>query len=119
MNNAKVTVTKEVAEAIESAKSIRSEEVIVSMSISKSFVGEQAVLNDVNPFTIAKILINGYTIEKSPEEKVREYYDTCRSNWHTADEIGDLGQAEYLNGQSSGVSIALDILGIKIEGVNA
>ena len=116
MTNAKVVVPKEVAEAIESAKSIRSEEVIVNMSIAKSFVGEQAILNSVNPYTIVKMLLNGYEVEKSPEEKVREYYGRKRQRRN-----GLLCgiEREHLEVSMHTVQETLDLLGIKIEGVNA
>lgn len=127
MNNAKVMVTKEVAEAIEELR----KDGISNFHIMR--LAYEAVVNPTyltirhwsfnggggSPDLLIQALVNGYTVEKSPEEKVREYYDRCRNNATIADYNGRSCQAEYLNAQSIGASITLDILGIKIEGVNA
>lgn len=127
MNNANVMVTKEVAEAIEELRG----EGMSDFNIMRHAHG--AVVSPTyltlkrwafedgggSPDLLMQALVNGYEVEKSPEEKVREYYDRCRDNARIADNNERYDQAEYLNSQAIGVSITLDILGIKIEGVNA
>lgn len=54
-------------------------------------------------------LVNGYTIEQTPEEKVREYYEDRRLS-----HAGSI--ADY---QADAVKETLNLLGIKIEGINA
>ncbi len=126
MTNEKVVVTKEVAEAIKELKAkygvygtlhhvhgaiTREPEMTVKRWVEES--------SGISYDTLAEILINGYEVEKSPEDKVREYYEKCRLNYIEADDKRLFSQAEYLNGQSTGISLTLEILGIKIEGVNA
>jgi Protein of unknown function (DUF1642) len=53
-------------------------------------------------------LVNGYEIEKSPEEKVREFFESCRQFDST-----------YYYGAKYGIITTLNILDIKIPGVNA
>ena len=64
-------------------------------------------------------LVNGYQVEKTPEEKVRDYYCTCEANWLSADERTNIAVAEHLSGQLLAINTTLDLLGIQIEGVNA
>lgn len=118
----KVTVSKEVAEAIEYLRNNIGYNFSDFMKVKTqggwTTTIESMSLNDVPIETLAKALIDGYEIEMSPEEKVREYYDRCRENARIADNNERYDQAEYLNAQALGTSITLDILGIKIEGIN-
>lgn len=127
MNNAKVTVTKEVAEAIGELR----KDGISNFHIMR--LAYEAVVNPTyltirhwsfnggggSPDLLIQALVNGYTVEKSPEEKVREYYDRCREKRGQAEMDDRSFAAEHLDGQAVGVSVTLDILGIKISGVNA
>lgn len=126
MNNAKVTVTKEVAEAIEVVKAkygiygalVQVEGAIYSepeITVKRWVTESDNMSYDI----LAEMLVNGYTVEKSPEEKVREYYDRCIENRRLARSGGRGYAEENHDGQAIGASITLDILGIKIEGVNA
>lgn len=76
----KVKVSKEVAEAIESAKSVYSEESIVNIAIKKSFVAEKEPLNNINPYIIVKMLLHGYEIEQTPEEIWDKRKEEARNN---------------------------------------
>lgn len=59
---------------------------------------------------IMKALINGYEVEQTPEDKVREQYETPR---HFHDKYNDT----YADVYRKGMKFALDTLNIKIEGV--
>lgn len=65
---------------------------------------------------IISSLVNGYEVEETPEDKVREAFQ------HALNEIKSLGdhpQVEHWKGMKSGIIITLGALNIKIEGVNA
>lgn len=124
--NAKVMVTKEVAEAIEVVKGkygiyealVQVEGAIYSepeMTIKRWVTVSDGMSYDI----LAEILVNGYTVEKTPEDKVREYYERCVANRKQAQDDGRGYVIEHFDGQAIGASITLDILGIKISGVNA
>lgn len=53
------------------------------------------------------------------EEKIREYYARCQTTATIAEYNGNEVRAQHYSGMAIGASITLDILGIKIEGVNA
>lgn len=129
MTNEKVVVTKEVAEAIEYLRNqyevykddsffIEAHAIHHSPHTEASWA-DCPILNEVSTEVFARAILNGYEVEKSPEEQVREYYDRCRTNSEIAYEQGEYRQSEYLNGQVNGISLTLQTLGIKIEGVNA
>lgn len=56
-----------------------------------------------HPHALMQALVNGYKVEKTPEEKVRELYRSGETTAHEA----------------KAIKSTLNILGIKIEGVNA
>src|SRR5690606_5663468 len=66
--------------------------------------GEQA---PANPDMLMSALINGYEVEKTPEERLREYYE----------EFSGFPD-DYEAGVLEGVYKTLEILGITIEGIN-
>ena len=128
MTNVKPTLPREVASAIES---LREEKVsnygIMRISHGAIFESPALILKRYafegehggTPDLLMSALINGYEVEQSPEDKLREYYDKCRENWMKQYDAKEYGQSEYLNGQAVGVSTTLHILGITIEGINA
>jgi hypothetical protein len=63
------------------------------------------------PDELLSALVNGYEIENSPEDKVREYYERLRT--YSRD-----GNGPY-EAQMYSIESTLNFLGIKIEGVNA
>lgn len=127
--NAKVTVTKEVAEAIEDVRELFSDTAIIAIiendrgntayGTKMSTLVRFARQAEGNIDLIMRALVLGYTVEKSPEEKVREYYDRCRAKHAEVVKCDLTNAAKHWSGQMVGASITLDILGIKIEGVNA
>lgn len=127
MNNAKVMVTKEVAEAIESIKLAPN-----GQAYNIHVIFGNALNTPESPYGTIKrwlsrtgnggvheyfqALVNGYTVEKSPEEKVAEYLAEAED--FRADAT-DGNYYEFCNGRIVGIKQTLDILGIKISGVNA
>ncbi|MFL6977082.1 hypothetical protein R7M47_05405 [Bacillus inaquosorum] len=120
----KPTITKEQAEAIESCAmncgdTYKERFIRGHADDSGDWSGEYASLNDLDLLTLAAALVNGYEVEKTPEEKVREYYEGIK---RTRDEkylAGGIEGKRFHDGALVGICIALDYFGIKIEGVNA
>ncbi|MGN7387782.1 hypothetical protein [Sporosarcina sp. SAFN-015] len=65
-----------------------------------------------HPNELMRALVNGYEVEKTPEEKVRDYYGKINAL---------IAEHRYSHdvGVRFGIEKTLDLLGIKIEGVNA
>jgi hypothetical protein len=109
----KVILTKEQAEALESAKSIQIEEGydlsnIVAWKVNDLFSHDEEALNQLELDTLIKALYVGYEVEKSPEEKVRDYYHS----------IIETNTTPIMNIKIATIEKTLDLLGIKIKGVN-
>lgn len=64
-------------------------------------------------------LVNGYTIEQSPEEKLREYYDNLVNRANEIIAEGRAVGAILPSAERVGIERTLDMLGIQIEGINA
>lgn len=110
MNNAKVTVTKEVAEALaiqeKNGISVRS---MLRHNVHGDLYGVYAPLQTMGVDDLARALLFGYEVEKSPEGKVREFYEDSLTRFTDTHGVA----------MRIGIRDTLDILGIKIEGVNA
>lgn len=61
-----------------------------------------------SPELLMQALVNGYEVEKSPEEKLRESYEKFR----------EAMVYSYEHGIADGIRRALNTLGITIEGIN-
>ncbi|MCY7759718.1 hypothetical protein [Bacillus inaquosorum] len=117
----KPTITKEQAEAIESCAmncgdTYKERLIRGHADDSGDWSGEYASLNDLDLLTLAAALVNGYEVEKTPEEKVREYHRSLVCDMDRA-----LSYEEEGNYRSAieAVEETLKLFGIKIEGVNA
>lgn len=111
----KVKVSREVAEAIEyllnhkdygyTKEKLLTTHAGMEKYSKRSWVEEARPLNELDLLVLAEILVNGYEVETTPEEKVQELY------W------------SYINGghQSEGAAIraSFTLYGIQIEGVNS
>lgn len=125
----KVTLPKVVAEAIESIKLAPN-----GQAYNIQVIFSNALNTPDSPYGVIKrwvsrnenegvdaiplyfqALVNGYTVEKSPEVNVREYYDRYFFGKHTDGGYHD----GYEDGVADAIQETLNILGIKIEGVNA
>jgi hypothetical protein len=112
----KVKLPREVAEALDSLRGKGySNFTILSYVINEKYIAHlpeiativKAYERDNFSFdTLLNALVNGYEIEKSPEDKVREYY---RSLW---------SENRYDKPQLA-IRKTLNLLGIKVPGVNA
>jgi hypothetical protein len=109
----KITLPREVAEAINNLLESGGERAGIIEYHAKNpngWAGECKPLNGLDLDTLIQALYYGYEIEKSPEDKVREYYEgyeTCTPEL-----------AGMYAGIREGVRQTLNLLGIKIEGVN-
>ena len=122
MNASKITVPPSVATAIRFFTDLadtKHEAFADILSLGYESERSQLILChfDGNYDELMEALICGYQIEKSPEEKVREYYSQLMWIYNDA----DYGTIEEISPESEmrGIVKTLDILGIKIEGVNA
>lgn len=119
----KVKLTREVAEAIEEMRNagktnysiLRQAEGAV---VTTSYLTLRRWAFDTggagSPDLLMAALTNGYEIEKTPEDAVREYYEKARATRR----YSGYGQS-FTEGRVVGVQHTLDLLGIKIGGINA
>ncbi|MCY9290783.1 DUF1642 domain-containing protein [Bacillus haynesii] len=120
----KPVITKEQAEAIEQVRRWGHGDDWILASHSDVLSGRTSTwgcnicaLDKMDMLTLAAALINGYEVEKTPEEKVREYY---AANYQRHEQPMPRSKDDfYTSGVAEGVRNTLDSLGIKIEGVNA
>jgi Protein of unknown function (DUF1642) len=122
---ARVILPREVAEAIEKIreKGGRNYAIIrAAIKLSEASTEEKVISDWVaenfqdNLDALIIALVNGYEIEKSPEDKVREYYEEMREVFKST--IDGSYDEEYLRGIMHGVVKTLNLLGIKVPGVN-
>jgi hypothetical protein len=116
----KVLLPREVAEAIENVRKRLglSDEVILYKTYINGWEAEWTEVLNANgdgnkAFLIAKALVNGYEIEETPEEKLRQYYSNVNEEFNEL-----LGSDSRLYGVLEGIENTLDILGIEIPGIN-
>jgi len=103
----KPVITKEQADSIEAFLEVGTKEELLTAKVHCCHFGDEySGINTIDIMTIAAALINGYEVEKTPEEKVREYYESY-------------GGSPSAMERKEAVQDTLDLLGIKIEGVNA
>ena len=110
----KVTVKREVAEAIEFQLMGRSAEEIVCSKATQlkgcgEFTNSSAVLNDISMETLVRALYVGYEVEKTPKQELVEIYRYYRKEAYSPD----------MTAYADGIARAVNTLGISIEGVNA
>ena len=123
MSNAMITVPVEVARAI----SLMRKEGATNYEIIHRANGALLTEPDVvlrrwafeedapaNPDMLMSALINGYEVEKTPEERLRDYFDTQRMKYLAS---VDGERTEYLS-KYLAIKQTLEILGITIEGIN-
>lgn len=111
----KPEITKEQAEAITYLRGLGKDDENI-LEKHRLYVGLCGVLNELSLVSLAAALINGYEIVMTPEEKVRAYYEYNYAEHEKARAFSDADY--YATGVSNGIRQTLDLLGIKIEGVN-
>jgi hypothetical protein len=117
----KVVLPKEVADAMDEiqkrwgVESLRDLPQIYSLRDEFEFCSIIADYSRTDGNKYFEAVVHGYVAEKSPEEKVREYYEELSNKYDNVDGY----KAYRLDGMMLAVEKTLDILGIKIEGINA
>jgi len=102
----KPVITKEQADAIETFLEKGTKEDLLTAKVHCCHFGDEySGINTIDIMMLAAALINGYEVEKTPEEKVREYYESY-------------GGSPSAMERKEAVQDTLDLLGIEIEGVN-
>lgn len=122
----RVMLPREVAEAIEDVKPYyRNGEIIETIvkddnrTVYGTLMGRliRYYRDDcVNLETLMSALVNGYEIERTPEERLREYYERVQSNRRV---VTRAAAVTYYDFELRAIENTLDILGITIEGINA
>lgn len=122
----KPTLPRDVAEAIEKLKERLNMGELELLNIevirdrfkcgNDPLYGAILKYHDANRLDYIRAIINGYTIEQSQGEKLREYYTELESISNNCT-FGDALGISY-RGQKVGIEKALSILGIQIEGIN-
>ncbi|ARC58845.1 hypothetical protein CHCC20441_3918 [Bacillus licheniformis] len=103
----KPVITKEQADSIAAFLEVGTKEELLTAKVHCCHFGDEySGINTIDIMTLASALINGYEVEKTPEEKVREYYESH-------------GGSPSAEERKAAIRETLYKLGIKIEGVNA
>ena len=103
----KPVITKEQADSIAAFLEVGTKEELLTAKVHCCHFGDEySGINTIDIMTLAAALINGYEVEKTPEEKVREYYESH-------------GGSPSAEERKAAIRETLYKLGIKIEGVNA
>ncbi|MFV4878890.1 hypothetical protein [Bacillus velezensis] len=112
----KPTITKEQAEVIQIFMDGGKEKSdLLRIHAKNRWIEEFSCLNDLDIMTLAAALVNGYEVEKTPGEKVREFYESFNTGFGTFHSETHFRYEEY----QRVIKSTLNFLGIKIEGVNA
>lgn len=119
----KPEITKEQAEAIEFLRKHYDDRGILELyaedtigHVHQMYGHDCGCVYDLDLIDFAAALINGYEIEKSPEQKVRDYYESNYAKHEKSKPFSD--DDYYTTGVSNGIRQTLDLLGIEIDGVN-
>ncbi|MFZ4454255.1 DUF1642 domain-containing protein [Salibacterium aidingense] len=114
-------IPQEVAEVIEGLRSYSYSDPEIAFKTPKiSYVVRDYVeesKENASSFIIAAM--HGYTVEKSPEERLREYYERGREEAEESYYSGHSHLSVYADGRAKGAKDAATILGITVPGVNA
>lgn len=123
----KVTLPKEVAEAIEIIKGCGWSNYYIVASTDKPLKDSRPCYEEIevirrwavegNSDKLLEALVNGYEVEKFPEDKLREYIESNRT-WIDRPEDYAISERQRYVGRNQGVMMTLSILGITIEGIN-
>ncbi|XOT28879.1 hypothetical protein ACLQ7P_08510 [Bacillus subtilis subsp. subtilis] len=112
----KPTITKEQADVIQIFMDGGKEKSdLLRIHAKDRWIEEFSCLNELDIMTLAAALVNGYEVKKTPEEKLREYYESLWSDYCDSDDPFIEVACESAR---AAVKETLNLLGIKIEGVN-
>ncbi|PAK29582.1 hypothetical protein CJ467_14385 [Bacillus velezensis] len=110
----KPTITKEQAEELKAYRRSGDLDIQILGAACDNVLGGKLAKLDL--LTLAAALINGYEVEATPEDRVREYFAELQEKERAAQSRGVTFSLEC---EREGVINTLNLLGIKIEGVNA
>ncbi|MDQ0174458.1 hypothetical protein [Bacillus chungangensis] len=108
------TVTTDVADSLAYVETQGiMEDVIRKKAEGYKYKGNPSLmpLNKIDLQTLMAAMVNGYEIEKTPEEKLLAYY---KNMWMCEDDSGTM----YSLGVCEGIRNTLEILGITVEGIS-
>lgn len=113
----KIKLPREVAEAIDFVKHTGSHHIIENV-VNPGELSTREIMVIRHHFRkdwrlLAEALINGYEVEETPEERIKKQYQL----WGRDAELLPESSLRY-NGMRIGMKDTLDMLGIKIKGVN-
>ncbi|WP_337819282.1 hypothetical protein KY997_23930 [Bacillus paralicheniformis] len=112
----KPVITKDQSDSIAAFLEVGTKEELLTAKVHCCHFGDEySGINTIDIMTLASALINGYEVEKTPEEKVREFYDSfeCDSRIYPSETYHRCEMSRRV------IERTLDCLGMKIEGVNA
>lgn len=118
-----VTLPKEVDEVIRYKRSLQDTNSDILSDVFEGDAGRDIhdfINNTKGNFDVfLSALVNGYQVEKSPEDNVRDYFMRLKELEKQAYEAADHEtESEFLSEQTGAIMV-LNQLGIQIEGVNA
>ena len=100
-------ITKEQADSIAAFLEVGTKEELLTAKVHCCHFGDEySGINTIDIMTLAAALINGYEVDKTPEEKARGYYESH-------------GGSPSAEERKAAIRETLYKLGIKIEGVNS
>ncbi|MNJ00378.1 hypothetical protein D3C73_1596900 [compost metagenome] len=73
-------------------------------------------MKDVDLDTLIRALYIGYEVEQTVEEQLKETYDQVMNKVSSENHPET---NEFWNGQAAGIENALNIIGMKVKGINA
>lgn len=116
----KLRVDKNLYETLNKAYEKFGEVTLANMFFNKKiegygFVGELQPLNDVTPNEFILILKYGYELEKTKEDELAETYIF---NLESAKTTLNINSQMELNSFNKGILYTLDVLDIKVKGIN-
>jgi hypothetical protein len=112
----KVKLTKEQAEVLETLKKTWSDTEIVAEHANEDeyWSGSSLPLNEIDLDTLIKSLYIGYEIIQTPEKQMLDSFETYMGY------DGDYGgSVEEINAFQAGMITVLDIIKMKVAGINA
>lgn len=122
----KALVTEEQAKAIEFLRGAYTDGEIMAMYVEDTLGyiemrhgRDVGCLYNLDALGLATALINGYEVDTTPEEKIKEYYEEALKCHRESKYEWDVESMQYHSGRIDGVRKTLTILGVDIEGVNA
>lgn len=112
----KVVLTQAIAEVLEELTNTWSNAEIITdhANPEEYWSGNRLPLNDIGLDTLIRALYIGYTIEQTVEEQLLEMYEEAYNHAKTSHETQD-----WWSGRMDGISTSLDIIGMKVKGINA